>query len=160
MTKKQEKKGARGRPSSFKPEYAEQARKLCLLGATDKDLADFFGYSEQTINAWKDKHPEFLEALKSGKSVADARVERALFERAVGYSHPEDKIFIHNGKPVVVPTTKHFAPDAVSCIFWLKNRMPDKWRDKPEPQPTEDEQDIGEEYTLHTDSPVPDEPVL
>ena len=51
-----------GRPSSFRPEFAEQAFKLCLLGATDADLADFFHVSEQTVNAWKKAHPDFLGA--------------------------------------------------------------------------------------------------
>lgn len=49
-----------GRPSAYKPEYAEQARKLCLLGHTDAELASFFEVSEQTINAWKHAHPDFL----------------------------------------------------------------------------------------------------
>jgi len=59
-------------------------------------------------------------------------VVRSLFQRACGYSHPEDKIFQHEGNPVVVPTTKHYPPDATSAIFWLKNRDPANWRDKVE----------------------------
>ena len=55
---------AGGRPSKYKKEYAEQAYKFCLLGATDARLGEFFGVSEQTINAWKDAHPEFLESIK------------------------------------------------------------------------------------------------
>ena len=53
-----------GRPTRYKQEYAEQALKLCRLGAKDSELADFFQVSEQTINAWKKAHPEFLESLK------------------------------------------------------------------------------------------------
>lgn len=119
-----------GRPSSFSPEFSGQAYKLCLLGATDKELADFFGVSEQTINAWKRAHPEFLESLKAGKAEADAKVAEKLFQRALGYEHPEDKIFLYEGKPVIVPTVKHHAPDTTAAIFWLKNRQPEKWRDK------------------------------
>ena len=128
---KNEKKGA-GRPSSFKPEYIEQAYKLCLLNATDKQMADIFGVSEVTFNEWKHKHPEFLESLKEGKEIADSRVGESLFQRACGYSHPEDKIFNDNGKPLIVPTIKHYPPDTTACIFWLKNRQPDKWRDRQE----------------------------
>ena len=61
-----------GRPSQYKAEYCEQAYKLCLLGATDVQLADFFGVSEQTLNTWKQKHPKFLESLRAGKDEADA----------------------------------------------------------------------------------------
>jgi hypothetical protein len=119
-----------GRPTGFKPEYIEQATKLCRLGATDKDLADFFEVCESTIDNWKNAHPEFLGSIKEAKAEADSRVIRALFERATGYSHPEDKIFNHNGEALVVPTTKHYPPDPTSAIFWLKNRQPDDWRDK------------------------------
>lgn len=120
----------RGRPSSYKAEFAEQAEKLCLLGATDADLASFFKVSEVTINAWKTRHPDFLKSLKVGKAEADTRVERSLYHRATGYSHPEDRIFNNNGAAMVIPTTKHYPPDTAAGIFWLKNRRPDEWRDK------------------------------
>lgn len=118
-----------GRPTKYKPEFEEQAEKLCLLSATDEDLADFFEIAVSTLNKWKHDFPEFMEAIKRGKVQADARVAERLYNRAVGYQHPEDKIFNHNGEPLVVPTTKHYPPDATSAIFWLKNRQPEKWRD-------------------------------
>lgn len=121
---------AGGRPSNYKTEYAEQAYKLCLLGATDKEMADFFGVSEVTFNAWKKNHPEFLKSLKEGKESADANVASRLYQRAMGYSHPEDKIFNDNGEPLIVPTIKHYPPDTTAAIFWLKNRRKDQWRDK------------------------------
>jgi len=119
-----------GRPSKYKKEYAEQAYKLCLLGATDKELADFFGVTESTLNLWKKEHPEFSESLKNGKEVADANVADRLYKRAMGYEHPEDKIFQYEGEPVIVPTIKHYPPDTTAAIFWLKNRQRGKWRDK------------------------------
>ena len=62
-----------GRPTAFNKEYEEQAIRLCLLGATDQDMADFFGVSTQTINTWKGKHPRFLESLRQGRSHAIGR---------------------------------------------------------------------------------------
>lgn len=121
-----------GRSTKYKKDFDEQAYKLCLLGAIDKELADFFGVKEQTVNNWKKAHPSFFESLKKGKEAADARVAESLYNRALGYSHPEDKIFNQNGEPLIVPTTKHYPPDATSAIFWLKNRQKDKWRDKQE----------------------------
>lgn len=120
-----------GQPTKYNPEYAEQAAKLCKLGATDDDLADFFEVSRQTIHNWQAAHQEFFDALKVGKAEADDRVERSLYQRAVGYSHPEDKIFMPAGKdaPVIVPTVKHYPPDTTAMIFWLKNRRPAAWRD-------------------------------
>ncbi len=119
-----------GRPTAYKKEYNLQARKLCLLGAVDKELADFFGVSEVTLNAWKQKHPTFLKSLREAKVESDSKVVRSLYERANGYSHHEDKIFVHEGEELIVPTVKHYPPDTTACIFWLKNRQKDKWKDK------------------------------
>lgn len=120
----------RGRKSSFKPEYVTQAAKLCQLGATDRELADFFGVAESTVSVWKIQFPEFSEALKLGKQFTDARVEQSLYRRAVGYSFDSEKIFCSKTEGIVrTPCVEHVAPDVTACIFWLKNRKPAEWRD-------------------------------
>lgn len=120
-----------GRPTGFKPQFVEQARKLCELGATDEDVANFFDVSARTIYRWQTQYEEFCQALKAGKEPADARVERSLFHRAVGYSHEAVKIFMPAGadKPVYAPFVEHVPPDTTAAIFWLKNRKPSEWRD-------------------------------
>lgn len=120
------------RPSKFDPAKCVQAEKLCKLGATDKELANFFEVSEQTLNTWKKEHPAFLESLKKGKEMADAEVGERLYQRACGYSHPEVHISNYQGAITKTPITKHYAPDTTACIFWLKNRRPDVWRDRVE----------------------------
>lgn len=122
---------AGGRPSKYTEEFAVQAEKLCKLGATDKDLADFFKVSLPTIWRWQTQHPEFCSALKVGKAEADDRVERSLYHRANGYSFPAVKVFMPAGAsgPVYAPITEHVPPDTTACIFWLKNRRPELWRD-------------------------------
>ena len=121
-----------GRPSKYKEEYCEQAEKLARLGATNKEMADFFGVTEQTLNNWKNEYGGFFESLKKGKIESDARVADSLYQRAIGYEHPEDKIFVDKGKPIIVPTIKHYPPDPTAAIFWLKNRRANDWRDKRE----------------------------
>lgn len=118
--------------SKFKPEYVEQTKKLCSLGAIDEEIADFFGIHVSTVYEWKHAHPEFAEALKIGKAAADERVERALYQKAVGYEQDDTKIFQHEGEPVYAPFKKKYAPDTTAMIFWLKNRKPKDWRDKQE----------------------------
>ncbi|MDU7405665.1 MAG: terminase [Citrobacter portucalensis] len=118
--------------SKYLPEYDERAYQLCLLGATDKFLADCFGVTEQTINNWKKDHPSFFESLKKGKEVADSKVAEALFQRATGYEHDADDIKVVEGAIVITPTIKRYPPDPTSMIFWLKNRQPKLWREKPE----------------------------
>ena len=87
-----------GRPRGYKDEYRDQAYRLCLLGYTDAELAKFFGIAESTLYAWKLDYPEFSEGIKSGREDADSRVAKSMFERAVGYSHPEEKVFCNNGQ--------------------------------------------------------------
>jgi hypothetical protein len=121
-----------GRPPSYKPEFAIQAQKLCKLGATDEEAAEFFGVSVRTLYRWKAEHEAFCQALKVGKAEADDRVERSLYARAVGFERDAVKIFMPANavQPVVVPFKEHVAPDTTACIFWLKNRRKTEWRDR------------------------------
>jgi hypothetical protein len=121
-----------GRPTKYKPAYAKQAYKLCLLGATDKELSEFFEVNESTIRAWKKDIIEFSVSLKRGKETADAEVAEKLFKRATGYSHPDLDIKMHEGKAVITKLKKHYPPDTTAAIFWLKNRRIQNWRDKTE----------------------------
>lgn len=122
---------AGGRPSKYKENTAEQAYKLCLLGATDKELADFFEVAESTFNLWKKEHIEFSESLKRGKQIADANVAHKLYHRAIGYEHQELITASFQGQITdTMKVTKHYAPDPTAAIFWLKNRQPKVWRDR------------------------------
>src|SRR5690606_8769261 len=119
------------RPTDFRDKFIEQAYKLALLGATDADLADFFEVTKATINNWKVDYPEFFDSLKKGKQLADANVAKSLYNRALGYEIEEEKVFNDNGKALIVKAKKHYPADPTSMIYWLKNRQPKKWRDKP-----------------------------
>lgn len=127
----EEKRGV-GRPTKYKAEYAKIAQKMCELGATDAQLADAFCVSISTVSLWKVKHPEFSDALTIPKDMADSRVEQSLYRRAMGYEHDEVDIRVVNGEIVETPIRKVYPPDSTAMIFWLKNRQPERWRDKPE----------------------------
>ena len=118
------------RPTKYQKAYAEQARKLCMLGYTDAQLADFFEVAEATINTWKKEHPEFLESIKKGKDISDAEVTDSLYQRAMGYVAPDVDIRVIENKIVKTKITKHYPPDTAAAIFWLKNRQKKLWRDK------------------------------
>lgn len=134
-----------GRPTRYKQEYAEQAYKLCLLGATDVEMADFFQVAESTLNLWKKRHPEFSESITRGKLLADAEVAEKLYQRAKGYSHEAVKIFNHQGAEMIVPYVEHYPPDTQAASLWLRNRQPAKWRDK---------QDVEHSGEIKTAPPV------
>jgi hypothetical protein len=126
-----------GRPTKYKNEYPDQAYKLCLLGATDKELADFFEVNEDTINEWKKVHEEFSVSIKKGKIAADSNVADRLYQRAMGFEHDSEEIkVVSTGKEgsIIerVPIRKIYPPDPTAAIFWLKNRQSAKWRDKQE----------------------------
>ena len=126
-------KKKRGRKSEYRIEYADQALKLCLLGATDKEIAEFFSVSEQTLNSWKKKFPQFLESLKKGKAVADANVASRLYSRAIGYDAKATKFATNEGRITdKVEYIEHYPPDTTAAIFWLKNRQRDRWQDRPQ----------------------------
>ncbi len=119
-----------GRPPKYVPEFAVQAEKLCRLGATDAEIAEFFDVSDRTIYRWKSAHEDFCQALKAGKAEADERVERSLYHKAVGYTFDSEKVFQHQGEVVRAPVKEHVPPSDTAAIFWLKNRRPEQWRDK------------------------------
>jgi len=121
-----------GRPTDYKPEFAQEALEQCAQGATDQELADYFGVSIRSLYRWKNTQPEFRQALKAAKEQADDRVERSLFERATGYERDEVDIRVVGGEIVQTPIRKFYPPDTTAAIFWLKNRAPAQWRDKQE----------------------------
>lgn len=98
----------------------------------DKEIAELLGISVATLNNYKTKYPEFLESLKRGKEVADSKVVESLFHRAIGYSHPDIHISNYQGTITKTALIKHYPPDPTSMIFWLKNRMPEQFRDRQE----------------------------
>lgn len=89
------------------------ADRLALLqgwardGLTDEQIVHNMGIAASTLYQWKKRHPEIAESLKRGKEVVDYEVENALLQKALG-------------------------GDTTAMIFWLKNRRPDRWRDRPE----------------------------
>lgn len=114
----------------YTEQTCEQATKLARLGATDEQMADFFGIHVNTFNYWKTHFAGFKESLTRGKAMADAEVADSLYRRALGYSHPAIKINVDKGVVIKTEVVEHYPPDTTACIFWLKNRQPALWRDR------------------------------
>lgn len=102
-------------------------------GLTDEQIAHNMGISRSTLNEWKKKYPDISDTLKKGKDVVDIQVENALLKRALGYKYKETtkKLTKSGFMMVTKEVIKEVVPDTTAQIFWLKNRRPDKWRDKP-----------------------------
>lgn len=123
--------------------------KLMLLeawardGLTNEQISHNMGISRETLNQWKNKYTDIFDALKKGKEVVDIEVENALCKSAKGFWYQEEvvstkkEVIYSDGKRVkeisepVVVTLNRFKPsETAAAIFWLKNRKPDKWREK------------------------------
>lgn len=100
-------------------------------GLTDEQIAHNMGIKRQTLYDWKKKYPDISDALKRGKEVVDRQVENSLLKRALGYEYEEVTKELINGTMLITKKVKKYQPpDTTAAIFWLKNRRPDKWRDK------------------------------
>ena len=134
MTKKKpvEEKKKAGRKSLYNPEFhPKRAGELALMGKTDIQISKALGISEDTLNEWKKRYPEFTESLKDHKDIVDSGVVKSLLQRANGYEYTEKKVIQNpDGTTRKEVTVKQVAPDVTAQIFWLKNRQPKDWRDK------------------------------
>lgn len=142
-----------GRPRTYEDDNCDLAYKFCLLGATEKQLAEFFGVVKETIDVWIATKEDFATAVRAGRARADANVAKSMYHRANGYSHKAVKIFMtsrttrvsqpseDNPKKMVtitetvpevvqVPFTEHYPPDTPAGVFWLTNRQRHMWKQR------------------------------
>lgn len=120
-----------GRPRIIE-DFIPVMKILLLNGKTEQEIATLLKFDQSSLTKFKKKNPDFFTALKEWKAEADAKVERSLYERACGYSCTDTYFSNFQGQVTATPYTKNYPPDPTSMIFWLKNRQPDKWRDKQE----------------------------
>ena len=113
--------------NKYQSEYAKQCHKLCLLGAIDDDLADFFEVSRDTIHNWSNKYSDFALARRSGKTFADAEVASKLYQRAVGMTVIRQKV-LNNGE--IIDYQEQLPPETRAIEYWLQCRQRDKWSPK------------------------------
>lgn len=127
-------------------------------GLTDEQIASNIGVHRDTLNEWRKKYSVISDTLKRGKEVVDYEVENALLKRALGYTVKEEKLTKDGG---VVELEKEVPGDVTAQIFWLKNRKPDAWRDKPEETKVQEEEKEsvrieltrnGDKYEQNTDN--------
>jgi hypothetical protein len=118
-----------GRPTSYDPQFAEDAAKLAALGATDQEIADFFHITVVTVWHWQSRHQEFFNALRRNKDAADERVERSLYSRATGFSFLGEEVKINADGTVRRAVKREYVPPSEGAInMWLSNRKPNDWK--------------------------------
>lgn len=125
------KKGAGGAPTKYREEYNEQAYELCLLGYTIEELANFFNVAKSTIEVWIKTKSEFSGAVTRGRDIADGKVARAFYNRALGYDYTETKEKQGDNGCETITTNKHVPADSGAAMNWLSNRQRRKWKKDP-----------------------------
>jgi hypothetical protein len=125
--------------TKWRPDFRERARKVAEEGLLDDQIAGQLGVGTAAFYRYQEQHQEFREALQEGKRRPNEEVEAALFKRAVGCD-TQEVIAVPTGPGedakarVVRIVRKHVPGDVTAQIFWLKNRVREKWRDAREVQ--------------------------
>jgi len=117
--------------------HPRRATELVEQGLIDDELAEAFGIDRSTLYRWQEKYRDFCDAIKRAKEKPNREMEAAQFKRAIGYTYDAREVTASGEKNTdgsskvtkIVQKTVHVPGDVTGQIFWLKNRMPDKWRD-------------------------------
>ena len=130
-----------GRPSKYDENlHPKLAKAYAMAGLTEAQMAKEMDIAISTLSLWKNDHQSFSDALKQGKEEPDARVEKSLYRQALGYEYDAQKpMVVSDGSQVgshieIAKYRERVAPSVTAQIFWLKNRRPDRWREKQEIQ--------------------------
>ena len=121
-----------GRVGIYRAEYAEQIRKLCLLGCNNNEIANVFGVHSTTLGKWMLRHPAVKQAFDEGREKADAKVAAALYDRATGHSYRDNHIAVIDGKVTFTPIMRVLPPDPNAALKWLERKKPEVWRERTE----------------------------
>ncbi len=113
-------------PVAYRPEFAEEARKLALIGVTDQELASHFQIPLATLDQWRATVPEFARGILYGRSLGDAEVVDRLHQSATGIFRDVVNTPVGmEGEPP--PAIRRRSPSRAALNFWLANRRPVEW---------------------------------
>jgi hypothetical protein len=109
------------------PDWRHLVESFCTLGASDEQLAQLFSVSPETLAGWMAEIPDFADAVRCGRNLANADVANSLYQLAVGYSHRVERVLTGRDGPMTVSFLKRHPPSHVACKTWLENRRPQDW---------------------------------
>lgn len=126
-----------GRPTKLNMGNLKKAIVLAEEGKLLPQISKEMNITPKTVYMWQKRYPSFCNALKSGRVIVDDTVELNLLTRALGFDYEEqsiEEVTNNLGEKIIRKkiTKKKFAPDVTAQIFWLKNRQPERWKDRKE----------------------------
>jgi predicted DNA-binding protein (UPF0251 family) len=117
------------------PEKLEIIKRLAAKGFLANEIADILGISRMTMWRWRAMEPGVAQALVIGHEAANARVELAVYQMAIGYERDEQEIKVIDGAVVMVPVKRYYPPNASAAALWTRHKM--QWTEDGAPPPTE-----------------------
>lgn len=137
-------KGSNGKYHTHVQPRLNEIAEWLSEGLIIKEVSKRLGISVRSFYRYQNEYEELGNIVIESKAIADYRVEESLFRRAVGYDYDETKVVVDDdGKKRVEKSRKHMPPNVAAIIFWLKNRMPDKWKQNVQSPPNMDVEDDG-----------------
>ena len=134
----------RGQPTRYDAKaHVPWGASLARRGCSDEEIAEAFGVSVRTVYNWKKAHPEFLQVLNECKGKADEAVVESLYAKACGkvkrVTKKKRDVLDSDGRKVTLTEVieETLPPDTTAMIYWLKNRQPELWRDRPKQDDTD-----------------------
>lgn len=126
--------------SKYNPEYHDDwAWSLAIKGATNEEIAQAFGISTRTFIRWRQEHESLDKAVTEGKDIADSKVEKSLYQRAIGYKVTDTEKIVDldlqtgEQKSMRAKTVeKNIVPDTMAIMYWLNNRRRTQWSQRQE----------------------------
>jgi hypothetical protein len=118
---------------TYHPDLNPRVYKLSLLGMSNDEVGSVLGITSATFKRWMYDYPNFTKALASGREDADANVARSLYQRAIGFSHPDIELKVvslgggEGSRVEKVEVTKIYPPDPNAALQWLRYRQRQKW---------------------------------
>lgn len=115
-----------GRPTDYKPEYCEAVIEWGKLGKSKAWMCSKLETTPQTMAAWCEAHPEFLEAITRGvthsqewwEDKGQDCIEKAGFQGSV-WSRSMAARFPNDWREKTDTTTTHNIGDGVAELFGL-----------------------------------------
>lgn len=136
--KEQKERNKQAKGNLYEEFLVVEVENLAMKGLTVAEIAKSIGVSTKTLYNWFKTKPDYLHAIKKARGLADIQVENALFKSAVGYEFTEvehERRRLEGGGYGLIETkrtVKDVQPSVGAMVFYLKNNMPEKYKDKVE----------------------------
>lgn len=122
---------AKKKPRLPRGKALKQVTAFCMLGATDAQIADFLGVPTHYVGMWMKSDERFRDAVKAGKTIADAEIAKSLYRRAMGFENcttrEQKAVVVDKSRVEVVTLEREHPPDTSAIGKWLNNRQRDTW---------------------------------